>query len=1254
MAITADIDETDRAGIALCAFQVTRQLGLVFREQGTSDFGVDAQAEMKRDGRPTGRLVRMQIKTGPSCFGEPYEDGWIFRPKEKHVQYWLNHSLPVYLLLADLDTMTVYWQEFTEQQLRTGPRGGLYVQVPCANVLATARGPWEAAAEKFASTAAEDYEDNLGRLAPSTASILRGLAGTRAGDAALLCAHLARGRHAPELTARTLLVSTPPWLAGLEADGYAALADFARSHGADALAAEVLLEGADRFPSRKPGLTANAGMLLLNSDRGQARELLDSARAVSSGFNARVEIGLLILGHPVTSAAPLQIPAETARQLAAIDDDAVVLDFLARQHGQANDLDSAVRLAEKALAIEPDEWQFLDHLAHLLTRRSVSVGRRPDDQKRAAELAERAVGQLHRWDGPTGQAPQTLLRALMLAGSPSKVLDRALPPPNGQASGPEAGRPEVISAAAAAALMLGRAELADTLVNSLPAGIDKQFAMVLRDTPSGDLESDRARWTALADLLDETRAEQLVQAVMRLADLGVDRSSRLDSLAEAGMIAPGVQGLARAIAAAVADLPSGLPALRVLSDTDDIAAAKMASLLAAAGLLDDALAAAQAAYSRFGDPSFLVEAAMLLTDLGRAGEASAAANDALGHASLDAFSRRMAHRILARLAAKDTESTAGTEAATRALRRAESHFTECTSTDNGLRANPHDAWNLIHVQLNLGDPARAAATLSSHNPEVSSKYEAELWARIFVTQAGDTALSGQALDLADRFDDDPQFSGALLSAVISKTRDEGQAPATPADTRPEMAHDLRARAFASLRAHAERHGEASPFKVIQAPEEPEELLAKMTEIIQQDHAPLLDLLEMTRQGRIPLGALSTMLGHPYSFTLAQRDLGYFIAAAGSLADDEADESAAAAARNGDVVADISALLISSVLGEFEYTRGQFRTLLTPTACRNDITAGRIRMDGRSASSASVSYDPARDTAVPHGLDIDGHLAALERFTKLEQALPRTHPTTTPPLSSLGELAIEGAEAWLAPVALAKERGLSLWSDDAAQRSLARACGVRAFGTITLQQLRAVERLSAGDADDAACAAALVARHAEVTKALSERVVDVPAYAEGLIEQARREGWNDPSLAAATVGRPAWWTLSPDPWADLQAVLAAAREDSGPATAWQEMALWGVSALAPDNPASTAALIACVCLIETSLRTRVDHAVAMLRAGSAVATRKKASSPSDYLVQAAIELAVAGVLTDPQVYVSQIRAHLNQDHDEDEASTSSPA
>ena len=781
MAMTADTDETDRAGIALCALQVTSQLGLIFREQGTSDFGVDAQAEMKREGRPTGRLVGLQIKAGPAYFSKPYEDGWIFRPKKKHIQYWLNHSLPVYVLLVDLEAMTVYWQEITEQRLRTGPRGGVYIQVPRANVLATAGGPWEAAAEKFASTAAEDYEDNLGRLAPSTTAILRGLAGARAGDAALLCAHLARGRHAPELTARTLLVSAPPWLADLGADGYAALADFACSHGAVALAAEALLAGAGRFPSRNLPFTINAGMLLLGSDRDQARELLESARAMSPSFNARVEIGFLILGHPAASAAPIQIPAETASRLAAVDD---TPSSSTSWRGSAGEPTISTRLSawqKRLWPSSPTRGSFSITWPICSPAARTSVHRHPDDQKRAAELAERAVDQLHRWDGPTGRALLTLLRVLMLAGLPSKVLDRALPPPNGRASGQEAMRPEVIAAAAAAALALRRAELADALMDSLPDGIDKQFAMLRRDTPSGNLESDRARWTALLDVLDETRPEQLVQAVMRLADLGVDRSPRLDTLVEASMIAPGVQTLARATAAAVSDLTSGLPALRVLSDTDDMAAAKITSLLADAGLLDDAQAAAQCRVLALRLPRFPGRSRRAPMQLERPGDASAAAGDALAHSGLDAFSRRTAHRILAQIAVKDAESTAGTEASTRSWRRAESHFTECTSTDYGLRADPHDVWNLIHVQLNLGDHARAAATLSSHNPRVGSKYEAELWARVFDTQAGDATAFAQALDLADRFDDDPQFSGALLSAVIFKTRDEGQEPATPAD-----------------------------------------------------------------------------------------------------------------------------------------------------------------------------------------------------------------------------------------------------------------------------------------------------------------------------------------------------------------------------------------------------------------------------------------------------------------------------------------
>ena len=99
-------------------------------------------------------------------------------------------------------------------------------------------------------------------------------------------------------------------------------------------------------------------------------------------------------------------------------------------------------------------------------------------------------------------------------------------------------------------------------------------------------------------------------------------------------------------------------------------------------------------------------------------------------------------------------------------------------------------------------------------------------------------------------------------------------------------------------------------------------------------------------------------------------------------------------------------------------------------------------------------------------------------------------------------------------------------------------------------------------------------------------------------------------------------------------------------------MWGVSALTPDDPSRAAALIACVCLIQTSLPTRIDHAVDMLRAGTAVAARRNAPSPTDYLAQAAFSLAAAGVLADPQAFVTEIRARLDQE--DDAAASSAPA
>ena len=153
----------------------------------------------------------------------------------------------------------------------------------------------------------------------------------------------------------------------------------------------------------------------------------------------------------------------------------------------------------------------------------------------------------------------------------------------------------------------------------------------------------------------------------------------------------------------------------------------------------------------------------------------------------------------------------------------------------------------------------------------------------------------------------------------------------------------------------------------------------------------------------------------------------------------------------------------------------------------------------------------------------------------------------------------------------------------------------------MQQLRADESLAGDGLDDEAYTAVLNARRAETARALGERVVDLIADAETVIDQARQEGWGDPSLAAATVGRPRWWLLSPAPWKDLLAILAilaAAKGGSGAVETWQATAMWGASALAPDDPTRIAILIAAVCLVGTP--ASASEIVSALRTGSGIA------------------------------------------------------
>lgn len=99
----------EREGVAKAEIAFGK-LGYAFREQTTNDYGIDAHVEMLKDGTATGRLIALQIKSGVSQFSEKSENSIIFRSDVSHLDYWLNHSLPVLIVLYNPDSERMYWQ----------------------------------------------------------------------------------------------------------------------------------------------------------------------------------------------------------------------------------------------------------------------------------------------------------------------------------------------------------------------------------------------------------------------------------------------------------------------------------------------------------------------------------------------------------------------------------------------------------------------------------------------------------------------------------------------------------------------------------------------------------------------------------------------------------------------------------------------------------------------------------------------------------------------------------------------------------------------------------------------------------------------------------------------------------------------------------------------------------------------------------------------------------------------------------------
>jgi len=99
---------TSRLGLSELSLLFS-SVGWLFREQLFEDIGIDAQVEILENNLPTGKIIAIQVKSGESYFVEQNENGIIYRPDVKHVEYWLKYSIPVIIVLYNPCDKMLLW-----------------------------------------------------------------------------------------------------------------------------------------------------------------------------------------------------------------------------------------------------------------------------------------------------------------------------------------------------------------------------------------------------------------------------------------------------------------------------------------------------------------------------------------------------------------------------------------------------------------------------------------------------------------------------------------------------------------------------------------------------------------------------------------------------------------------------------------------------------------------------------------------------------------------------------------------------------------------------------------------------------------------------------------------------------------------------------------------------------------------------------------------------------------------------------------
>lgn len=964
----------------MASYLVTTRLGWLFREQETSDVGIDAQLEVvigaslaaKATGGATGRLLAVQIKSGESQFAAVAEGGWWFPCDAAHVTYWQNHSLPVTLMLFDPETEGVYWQHVNADTLvSTGKHYKVFVpshqQIDDSNAEALSR-----PARRQEDQDVEPIQAATDRL-PGDARI-RLLRDHHAGaEHALPLALLLADADGPARVVTELLTQPPAWFTGLETEdaegAWMAIAAYACSHELGLLASDALERASAAASGDQGRLLALAALTAVAHSPDRARGLVAAADETGTTVLASAVQCLIDAGGQ----HPDRLPDVVARALAEGDPaatrDVNILLFAANCQFAADRYDDGKDMLEKALRLAPEEPSLQLDLAWCLIRRNaVGTPRQSSfDIDRAQRLALAARAGYRRWRGPIARAAGAVLQTRLMTGNVVAAIQTGIAEPEGDAQDPETSCEPLQLEAVRLAYKASRLDLAAVIAARLISdGAKLQLEAYATEADSASSrESCIAAWEAA--LAGATNDDQRGTAAFALTSLGVWPVPYLNELHQQGVIPEAVYQARWAVAeAAQGAIPAAIRRLRVWANTSVAAALCLVDLYERNGQLMLAAEAAERAGQRFGDTPLRVLAIHLWNQSGAPDQASNRALTLLSRPFLSADMRSHLRGMAIQWAHDRSDWNDMEDQALTGLAEAAGidHVTALEGAGVLPPAALPFAWAAIRAQLNGRNPEAAQETLARFAPQIRNRDDARSWLMLIGWSGWTPALAETAIDLAERYrSEDAELTGAILGGLLTATGEpsRGDTPQPDTPTSETQSHE-NARRLVLPEALSAR------FQTLLADPPASKALTMMSggaedlvRLVEQQLGPQEPLIQAAadavRIGAVPMGLLAWAAGRPVALAITQRAASLIPASSINGAHVTAEIRAAQNALNRTAVLDVTALAIASLIPDrFDQLRAVFADTPTTTAVYDDIIRTRYALNDMLRSSGQLGAE----------------------------------------------------------------------------------------------------------------------------------------------------------------------------------------------------------------------------------------------------------------------------------------------------------